>query len=76
MTQWRVVLLAALAVLLQLAGLSALTLPASYEGPLLYEFNGQHAFSALDGLGVLFLALGCLVAWGAGTIWQRRMYAS
>ena len=75
MLQWRVILLAALAVLLLLAGLSALILPDPYEGPVLYRFDEQHAIRALDGLGVVLLALGCLVAWGAGAIWQRRMYA-
>jgi hypothetical protein len=76
MFQWRVILLAALAVSLQLSGLLALTLPTSYEGPILYQFDAQHAISALDGLGVVLLAMGCLVAWGAGTVWQRTMYAS
>lgn len=76
MFQWRVVLLAALAVMLQLLGLLALTLPASYEGPILHTFDEQHAIAALDGLGVVLLVVGCLVAWGAGAIWQRRMYAS
>jgi len=76
MFQWRVILLAALAVLLQLVGLVALTLPGPYEGPVLYVFDEQHAICALDGVGGLLLVLGCLVAWAAGVIWQRRMYAS
>ena len=76
MLQWRVILLAALAVLLLLTGLAALILPDPYEGPVLYRFDEQHAVRAFDGLGVVLLALGCLVAWGAGAIWQRRMYAS
>jgi hypothetical protein len=76
MIQWRVVVLAALAVLLQLVGLLALTLPESYEGPVLYVFDEQHAVFALDGVGVLLLGLGCIVAWGAGALWHRRMYAS
>jgi uncharacterized membrane protein YqjE len=76
MFQWRVILLAVLAVLLQLVGLVALTLPDSYEGPVLYVFDEQHALCALDGVGALLLVLGCVVAWGAGAIWQRRMYAS
>jgi len=76
MLQWRVIMLAALAVLLLLGGLSALILPDPYEGPVLYHFNEQHAIRAFDGLGVLLLLVGCLVAWGAGAIWQRRMYAS
>lgn len=74
MLQWQVILLAALAVLLLLAGLLALILPDSYEGPEFYRFDEQHAVRALDTLGVLLLALGCAVAWSAGALWQRRMY--
>ncbi len=76
MFQWRVILLAALAVLLLLGGLLALILPDPYEGPVLYRFDEQHSIRAFDGLGVALLALGCAVAWGAGAVWQRRMYAS
>ncbi|HEY66984.1 MAG: hypothetical protein DRI79_04055 [Chloroflexi bacterium] len=76
MFQWQVILLAALAVLLLLGGLAALILPDPYEGPVLYRLDEQHAIRALDGLGAVLLALGCLVAWGAGAVWQRRMYAS
>jgi len=68
----RVILLAALAVLLLLAGLAALILPDSYEGPV-YPLDAGHAVSALDGLGVALLALGCTVAWSAGFVWQRWM---
>jgi len=75
MLQWRVILLAALAVLLLLAGLLALILPEPYEGPVLYRFDEQHALRALDVLGLVLLALGCAVAWSAGLVWQRRMYA-
>ena len=28
------------------------------------------------GASAALLALGCVVAWGAGVVWQRRMYAS
>lgn len=73
---WRVLLMAALAVLLQLVGLLVLALPASLEGQVLYMFDDAHAISALDGAGVVLLILGCLIAWGAGVVWQRRMYAS
>jgi len=68
--------LAALAVLLLLGGLAALILPNPYEGPVLYRFDEQHAIRAFDALGVVLLALGCAVAWSAGVVWQRRMYAS
>jgi hypothetical protein len=74
--QWRVIALSAFAVLLLLAGFLALTLPDSYEGRVLYVVDEQHAICALDGLGGLLLILGCLLAWGAGVIWQRRMYAT
>jgi len=75
MFQWRVILLAALAVLLLLGGLSALILPDSYEGPVLYHLDERHTIRALDILGMVLLALGCAVAWSAGALWQRRMYA-
>jgi hypothetical protein len=65
-----------LAIALQLVGLLALTLPDSVEGPVLYTIDEGHAVSALDGIGVLLLGLGCVIAWGAGMVWQRRMYAS
>lgn len=74
MLQWQVILLAALGVLLLVAGLGMLILPASYEGPEFYRFDEQHAVRALDALAVLLLILGCAVAWSAGGLWQRRMY--
>ncbi len=70
---WRVILLAALAVSLLLAGLAALILPNPYEGPVLYHFDAQHAIRAFDGLGIVLLALGCAMAWSAGFVWQRWM---
>jgi hypothetical protein len=76
MLQWRVIILAVLAIALQLIGLLALTLPDSLEGPVIYAIDEGHAVSALDGVGVLLLGLGCVIAWGAGMVWQRRMYAS
>jgi drug/metabolite transporter (DMT)-like permease len=76
MLQWRVILLAALAVLLLLGGLSALILPAPQEGMELYRLDEQHGVRALDILGAVLLVLGCAVAWSAGALWQRRMYAS
>lgn len=75
MFQWRVILLALLAVLLLLGGILALILPDIYEGPVLSRVNEQHTVRALDGLGFVLLALGCAVAWSAGALWQRRMNA-
>jgi len=76
MFQWRVIMLAALAVSLLVAGLAVLILPDPYEGPTVHNFDEQHSVHALDLLGVALLALGCAVAWSAGALWQRRMYAS
>ncbi len=76
MFHWQVILLAALAVLLLLGGLGALVLPELYEGPVLYRFDDEHTVRALDALGMILLTLGCVLAWSAGLMWQRRMYAS
>jgi drug/metabolite transporter (DMT)-like permease len=76
MFQWQVILLAALAVLLLLGGLFALILPDPQEGPTLYRFDEQHTVRALDILGAVLLAVGCALAWSAGALWQRQMYAS
>jgi len=75
MFQWRVILLAALAVLLLVAGLAFLILPDSHEGQMLYRFDEEHSVRAFDALGAVLLALGCGVAWSAGALWQRKMYA-
>ena len=76
MLQWQVILLAALAVLLLLGGLIMLILPDPQEGPVLYTIDEQHSIRALDILGAVLLVLGCALAWSAGAVWQRRMYAS
>ncbi len=76
MLQWRVILLAALAVLLTITGLFVLILPDSYEGPIIYRLDAQHAIRALDALGLLLVMLGCAISWSAGILWQRRMYPS
>ena len=75
MFQWQVTLLAALAVLLLLAGLLLLIPPAPYEGPEFIRFDEQHAMRALDTLAMFLLILGCGISWSAGFLWQRRMYA-
>jgi len=74
--QWRVIALAALAVLLMLGGLVALILPQRLEGAVLYDVDEEHAVTTLDGLGVLLLVLGSLIALEAGVMWQRRMNAT
>ena len=74
MLQWRVILLAALAVLLLVAGLVALILPDPYEGDVLFDLDEQHTFRILDGIALGLLVLGCAVAWIAGIVWHRQMY--
>ncbi len=74
--QWQVILLAALAVVMLLAGLVVSLLPDSQEGPILYRLDGQHAISAIDLLGAVLLIVGSILSWSAGLLWQRRMYAS
>jgi drug/metabolite transporter (DMT)-like permease len=76
MRQWRVIVLALLAVLLLMAGLVLLILPVPYEGAVLHQIDPQHTIHVLDVLGGGLLAMGCAVAWLAGILWQRRMYAS
>ena len=51
MLQWRVILLAALAVLLLLAGLAILILPDPYEGPLVKQIDEEEGlvFVEYDG---------------------------
>lgn len=75
MLHWRVIVLAALAVLLLLGGLFALVLPDPQEGPVLYRYDELHSVRALDILGAVLLVLGCAVAWSAGAVWERRMHA-
>ena len=75
MLQWRVILLAALAVLLLLAGLVILILPDPYEGPMVKQIDEDHAIRAFDILGLVLLVLGCAISWSAGVLWQRRMHA-
>jgi drug/metabolite transporter (DMT)-like permease len=76
MFQWRVILLATLAVALLLGGLIALILPDQYEGPPVFEINDQHTIQAADVLAGFLLILGCAVAWSAGALWQREIYAA
>lgn len=76
MSKWYVVVLAALAVLLLIAGLLALILPEEYEGREIYRLDEMHAIRELDLLGGLLLVVGSILAWAAGLIWQRRVDAS
>jgi hypothetical protein len=73
MTDWRVLILSALALLTILAGFLTLALPDSYEGRVLYSFDAAHCVRTLDGVGVALLAVGGILAWEAGLLWQRRM---
>jgi hypothetical protein len=73
---WRLIALALMAVLLLLGGLGLLILPDRLEGAVLYDLDEEHAVTALDGLGLLFLTLGSLTALATGILWQRRMDAA
>ena len=73
MFKWVVVVLAVLAVILLIAGLLALILPEDYEGEEIYRIDRMHAVRVLDVLGGLLLMVGCLVAWTAGLVWQRKV---
>jgi hypothetical protein len=70
-----VVIIAALAVLLLIAGLLALILPEGYEGREIYQLDRLHAIRLLDLLGGILLVVGCFAAWIAGLIWQRKVDA-
>jgi len=74
MQKWYIVTLAALAVLLLLAGLVALILPDDYEGQEVYRIDRMHSIRMLDLAGGALLVVGCVVAWIAGAIWQRHTY--
>ncbi|MFO7743203.1 MAG: hypothetical protein R6X31_12910 [Anaerolineae bacterium] len=76
MHKWRVIALAALAVLLLLAGLAALIVPEEHEGPEIYRIDGTYVIRSLDVVGAALLLAGCAVAWLAGLIWQRTTYDS
>jgi len=76
MFRWYVIVLAALAVLLLVAGLLALILPEDYEGQEIYRFDRMHTLRSLDLLGALLLFVGCITAWAAGVLWQRKVDAS
>lgn len=73
MFQWRLTLMAALAVLFLLTGLSSLILPDSYEGAVYYNLGEGNTLRELDVVGGILLAGGCAMAWSAGLFWQRRM---
>ncbi len=76
MTDRRVLLLSAAALLIVLAGLLVLALPDSYEGGTLYTLDATHSVRALDGVGLILLAMGGTLSWGAGILWQRRVARS
>jgi hypothetical protein len=76
MFKWYVILLAAVAVSLLTAGLLALILPEDYEGPEIYRIDRMHSIRMLDLLGSLLLLVGCVTAWFAGLLWQRRARGS
>jgi hypothetical protein len=73
MSDWRVVVLSALGVLILVGALLVLALPDTYEGGEVYSIDPTHALRILDVVGLALMALGGLVIWGAGVLWQRQM---
>lgn len=71
MTDWRVLVLSALSLLILLTGLIMLSLPDSYEGGILYAFDDEHSVRRLDLIGLLLVVVGGAVAWGGGLLWRR-----
>ena len=76
MFKWYVIVLATLAVILLVAGLLALIVPEEHEGPEIYRIDKMHAIRLLDLLGGALLIAGCVLAWVAGAVWQRRVDAT
>jgi drug/metabolite transporter (DMT)-like permease len=76
MHKWYIITLAALAVLLLVAGMLALILPDAYEGREIYRIDKMHSIRTLDVAGGVLLVVGCATAWAAGLVWQRRTYDS
>lgn len=76
MHRWYIVALAAIAVLLLVAGMLALILPDAYEGEEIYRIDKMHSIRILDLGGGLLLVVGCVTAWTAGLVWQRCTYDS
>lgn len=74
MDKGSIIALAALAVLLLVAGMVALILPEAYEGQELYRIDEMHAIRVLDLVGAALLVIGSATAWTAGLAWQRRTY--
>ena len=74
MSKWLVIVLAALGVLLLVAGLLALILPEAYEGPEIYRIDRMHSIRMLDLLGSLQERLGMallLVTHDLGVVAER-----
>ncbi len=72
MGKWYVVVLATLAILLLIAGLTAMVLPDAYAGRELYRIDERYVLRVLHFAGAALLAAGCVAAWAAGYVWQRR----
>lgn len=72
MRKWQVVLLAILALLLLVSGFAAMVLPDTYGGREIYQIDERYSLRLVHIGGGVLLAAGCIAAWAAGVIWQRR----
>jgi hypothetical protein len=71
MDDWRISLLAGLAVFIILASLLILALPDRYEGEIIYTMDAAHTVRVLDAVGLCLLAVGGMAALAAGILWKR-----
>lgn len=58
-----------------LLGLIAFALPAAYEGELLMMVTPNHSLHTMDVAGGFAVALGIVLTWLGGMLWQRQMRA-
>lgn len=72
-TNWLVLALSAAGVLCILLGLLALAVPASREGAMIWHVDGKHTVHMMDAAGLTASALGVLLIWLSGQLWQHHI---
>lgn len=73
MSDWRVVVLSTLGVLVLVIALLVLALPDMYEGGEVYAIDRTHSIRILDLVGLGLIVVGGGTIWGAGALWQRQV---